>query len=488
MRISKFIVLLFTCVFPLVAHAQPWPVPCAPPPPGLVNWWAFEEENAPSLDRAATRNNGTWSVALTSEQRSEPFAGRALCFQQKGQSVSIADQDEVDLGAEDFTIAFWVRADAGSLQMIADKRVWKNKKARGYALFLHKGRPALQLANGNGADTYIAPTAITGTGWHSVAFSVSRTAGGGTIWIDGLPDFTFTPQTGSLDTDTPLILGQASPGFEAGDTRLRGCIDELQVYRFTVLDANAIAAVKAFYQTHCKVEHAQALPSLNAWWRFDEPVGTVARDSVEIYDFNDISRYAATTCPGISGTGLHPSPNGSPGKSDLGITFWFNDFSVLFWVRADDASMSAGRRVLIDKTGNMQKDGWQLFTQDGRLGLQLNGVEYFPDEQDQPPIADGRWHLVAASIASYSEAGPVMAVSILSETEPKEWTGASVIPASVISNGDLKFNNGGSIRIGGAIKRNPFRGCYDEVQLGKWLYSLDEMRAIWKARTHGQVK
>jgi hypothetical protein len=479
----KRIPLLIVCLFALVAEAQPWPVPCAPPPSGLVNWWAFEEESGPSLDRAATRNHGTWSGVLTAEQRPEPFAGKALCFQQKGDSVSIADQDEVDLGAEDFTIAFWVRANSGDVQMIADKRVWQNKKVRGYALFLHKGRPAIQMGNGNGADNYIAPQAIHDGGWHFVVFAVSRTVGGGAIWIDGVVDFTFTPRTGSLDNAAPLVLGHASPGFESGDTRLRGCIDELQVYRFTVLDPAAIAAVQKFYQKHCKADQPKASKFLNAWWRFDEPVGVVARDTVEEDEFNNISRYGATTCPGISGTGLYPPALGSVGSSDIGITFWFGDFSVLFWVRADDPSMNVGRRVLIDKTGVKGKDAWQLFMQDGRLGLELNGVESFPDDLGQPLIADGRWHLVAAEVSPHGPLGGTGAVSVLSETNPKEWEGAFQI-----FDPEMKFNGIASIRIGGAIQRTPFRGCYDEVQMGRWLYSLDELRAIFKARTHGQEK
>jgi hypothetical protein len=161
---------------------------------------------------------------------------------------------------------------------------------------------------------------------------------------------------------------------------------------------------------------------------------------------------------------------GSAGKSDSGITFWFGYFSVLFWVR--------------DKTGLKGKDGWQLFAQDGRLGLELNGVEYFPDENDQPDIADGRWHLIAASVEPYPSIGPQAAtISVYSETKPNEWTGAFFF-----SDPEMKFSSAASIRIGGAIQRQPFRGCYDEVQLGRWMYSFDEMGAIFKARTYGQEK
>lgn len=239
--------------------------PCLPPPPGMVDWWTFDETISPAVmvanDIAGGVNN--FGVHVNGPT---PVAGKvnaALCFNGANQWVEVRDHAEVNffgncfaspVPAEDFSVDTWVRIDANTTEAllpIVDKRV-NPQNPVGYTMFIAGGRLAFQMADGAGVDTYVEPSpSITPGEWHLVAVTVKRCLqGGGTLYVDGKVVLNFDPRRGSIANDSNLFIGRRVPAF--GDVFLRGCLDELEFFKRALTPAEVQALYEADSAGKCR--------------------------------------------------------------------------------------------------------------------------------------------------------------------------------------------------------------------------------------------
>ncbi|MBK7047836.1 MAG: LamG domain-containing protein [bacterium] len=203
---------------------------CLPRPAGLVSWYTGDGQ---PYDLAGA-NHALPHGALVYVPGQ---VGSAFGFDGASAYLDVLDSDDLDVGvADNFTIAAWMRFQAGSSspQFILDKRqLLAPGDARVLVLFLQDGRIALQLNDGSGSTNFIGCGADVRDGaFHFVAVAVDRSSPtGGFIRVDGQEVVSFDPtvRPGDLSTASPLRIGRYM--FDSlADYWLAGAIDELDWY------------------------------------------------------------------------------------------------------------------------------------------------------------------------------------------------------------------------------------------------------------------
>lgn len=246
--------------------------PCVPPPPGMVDWWTFDEASGPVANDIAGFNNV--GVHMNGPTVIAGKVANALCFNGDNQYVEVRDHPEVnflgscDAGAapaESFTIDAWIRADnIQAVATILDKRVNPSDPI-GYSLFIANGRLGFQMADGSGGGGVCGPSAscqnygeptpsITVGNWHFIAVTVERCVNGGPgvgrLYVDGNIVLTFTPRKGDMNNPANLLIGVRQPAF--GGANFRGCIDELEYFKRALTQAEIQSIYNAGSNGKCK--------------------------------------------------------------------------------------------------------------------------------------------------------------------------------------------------------------------------------------------
>lgn len=231
---------------------------CAPVPPGLVGWWAFEENpgvtTVADIKPIGTLNNGTAHPGVLGTLGPTPIPGPvtggltgALSFDGVDDYVEVNDAFSLNFGVGDFSADYWIKA-APSVQIgvILDKRVeFFGTTFQGYHLFLYNGNPGLQLANGTSYANYIANATVADGYWHHVAVTVNRTGIVKEIrwYVDGsLVDTNPAPLAGSITSPAPLRFGARS--FTSLSGFFAGALGELELFK-TVLTATEVHDIYA---------------------------------------------------------------------------------------------------------------------------------------------------------------------------------------------------------------------------------------------------
>lgn len=209
---------------------------CAPLPRNQVAWWPFDESSGPTASDVLMLHNGRHVAGPV------PVPGmvqRALRFDGVDDHVQIPDAPELDFGKGDFSIVTWIQAPAqpGTLSIL-DKR----RSGAGYHLYLWRGHPGLQLADGRYKNFTAAPVIADGQ-WHHLAVTVDRDSTDGIRWyLDGEPvgsPADPTGQPGSLNNSSPLELAVRSV---APNGWWKGALDELMLFDRS-LDAAELKAI-----------------------------------------------------------------------------------------------------------------------------------------------------------------------------------------------------------------------------------------------------
>ena len=229
----------WACLAVLVAIPCPAPAQsgCASAPPGISAWFTFDEPlfRQPGAHRP---------------QRVPGLVGSALRFNGIDQYFEVpASTPGLDVGEDDFTIELWIRTKQSvGTPSIVDKR---GHQPLGYLIFIYKGRPALQLANGSRGRGPFAETSIADGRWHHVAGVVQRLPPQpATLFVDGVrqdnnkrEDVTLT----NLDVSQPLWLGRhhANGYVDRENIYFQGDIDELTFYR----RALTAAEIRSIFRT-----------------------------------------------------------------------------------------------------------------------------------------------------------------------------------------------------------------------------------------------
>lgn len=213
------------------------PEGCMRAPRGLLAYYPFDEA---SPDSAADQPNIAAPEALRLRGGAARDSGRvrgALRLDGHGWAEGGAGKN---VGKGDFSVAVWVRADAGGwgpFGTLLDKRDWD--PLRGYHVVLVRGESLVQLAEVEpsgvgGFNNYysgVRGQRMMDGAWHFLVVTVERASPQGVRWyLDSEPAGVVSDPTarrGNLSSASPLYVGRHSTN-SRGD--FRGSVDELQIY------------------------------------------------------------------------------------------------------------------------------------------------------------------------------------------------------------------------------------------------------------------
>ncbi|MBM3945850.1 MAG: LamG domain-containing protein [SAR202 cluster bacterium] len=119
------------------------------------------------------RSNGTMSV-------DDSRAGRAVFFDGSNDYVRVEDASDLRMGTNSFTVAFWVKPEAGDgLEYLVVKGCTAPEVAgdTGWSVRLNHSNNKIEVRLSDGTTQAWVPFAITNGVWAHVAIVVDRSAG-----------------------------------------------------------------------------------------------------------------------------------------------------------------------------------------------------------------------------------------------------------------------------------------------------------------------
>lgn len=228
------------------------------------------------------------------------------------------------------------------------------------------------------------------------------------------------------------------------------------------------------------------------WWTFDEISGPTAQDLTG--NFNNIGTHfnGPTATNGIvdgalSFDGINDYVEVS-NQSELN----FVDGCVLdiaepmtidLWLKTNltdsQLGQNSGLRTILDKRAQLPYvNGYHLFIFNGRLGFQMDGINYVAPATGPNfiNIADNQWHFVGVSLGMCRGNNGFLYVD-----------GKTVLNLPWGAG----FSNNSKLYIGrrnAAFGANFFKGVIDELEMFKSKLTATDLDAIWQARGKGKCK
>jgi len=226
------------------------------------------------------------------------------------------------------------------------------------------------------------------------------------------------------------------------------------------------------------------------WWTFDETTGTMAQDIRGSVNNAGVHINGPTPVPGVVAGGLSfdgvndyvevaDNPELNFGTCILDVA---EPLTIDLWVKTNLAGNqlgpNSGLRTILDKRVNpSQPNGYSLFIYGGRLGFQMNGVNYLAPAagSNYINIADNQWHFIAVSLPMCRGFGSgflyVDGQTVLS------------LPRGPGFLNTAKLNIG---RRDPAFFANHFAGVLDELEIFKNALSANDLSTIFGAGSHGK--
>ncbi len=204
----------------------------------LRAYWSMDDDDTDdiSCEDLVGTNNGT--IMGDVETGKTGKLSETYYFDGDNDYIVVPDNSELDLGTNDFSIAFWMNlTDNGYTNTgLVDKRQ-TGPTYTGYCLYYQTGtyEGFRTQVNGNTVsdvgDAAKAPADVYGTGWHHVVWVQDRdNAGNSHIYFDGAAldasGRDHTGQQGSIDSTNSLKIGED----EAGVSDLEGSIEEIGIW------------------------------------------------------------------------------------------------------------------------------------------------------------------------------------------------------------------------------------------------------------------
>ncbi len=179
-----------------------------------------------ATDSSGNGNNGT---PVGNPTTVTGYVNQALSFSGSNY-ISIPDNDTIDFGTGDFSIAFWVKTTSTKVgNTIIEKRT---PNCVGYDVTLYNGRLLLQIGDSSGYTNHLNTSIpqINNGAWHSAVITVDRDSTTGVkFYIDGtfVCDFDATDRQGSLSNNQSLYFGKH---MDWSAWNFVGSLDELKMY------------------------------------------------------------------------------------------------------------------------------------------------------------------------------------------------------------------------------------------------------------------
>lgn len=386
------------------------------PLPDPVAYWKFEEGQGNNFTDSGpnnltlTNSGTTWS--------NEGKYGKALDF--TNDSASIADNDALDFGTDNFSVSFW----AYHRDYTYPKSVVSMQKSTNAYL---DGNPGWEIGNSYSASGYQvalndgtnkysgAITMDVGSRppdiqnkWAHIAFVFSRSTGKIKIYINGKKqsaEADISAVTGSINNAIGFKIGQVS-GWQ-----IDGLVDEVKLFRAALSDdqvkqdmnqsaslvmgsggmSSAGVPSDSASQEYCVPGDATSCVGPIAEWKMDDGSGTTTNDT--------------------SGNGRNLSFTNSPtwtqGKFGKALDFDNDDYAsndwadfslgpqtIEFWMKAD--VINASWRDLVGTTLNTDSNRFHLQTGDNSIVFYSVLGACGTIDSDVVPVA-GQWYHVAGT-------------------------------------------------------------------------------------------
>lgn len=389
------------------------------------------------------------------------FDGKCLYFDGSGDSVSFADDADLDIEASDqVTIEGWFRTkdySTGTKVIVGKGESAGADGAWGIGLF--NGSMLFSIDNDNvstPSDYVISTSTFDDNKWHHFA-AVKNGTSSISLYVDGnLVGTDSSITSGSLANDDALILGND------GDTAFPwdGFIDQIKIYR----SARTEAQIKADFagQTTSRATSSVFGPDqsflsngLLGYWKLDESSWSNNCSTLSVVDYSG-NGANLRSCPNTTGP-----TGGSAGKFGLGGTFdGSNDYlettSTIYnlsgaltlsaWVYI--TGTPSGDVYVIDRTNN--SSGYSLGWNSSRFPrLQIGNGSSYVQTTGSVAMALNTWYHLVGTVDSDGVARIYLNGRL-------EATGATSI---------LTTTSGQNLRIGSRSAANTITGRVDEVRI-----------------------
>jgi len=328
--------------------------------------------------------------------------------------------------------------------------------------------------------TFNPPVTVSGGG--AAGWSCSITGPSGS-WPGGLQCTSTSPLlpgAANAVTITFTATVSASPG-----TQIQNCAQVTNVGDANQANNQSCAMLQV---TGCVTPPA----NMTAWWPLDETSGTTANDLAGVANNGTHVNGPTPTSGIVAGALRFDGVNDHvrvPDHAELDVGT--GDFTLDAWVRTTAAQ---GVVVLVDKRSGPTPLGYSLFLGNGRLGFQMaNGVGSSTCAATPTPgvscvnygsptstlVADGQWHHVAAVVDRANATSGVR----LYVDGVQVFSGAP-LGGNLDNASDLYMG----VRTPGQGGGGVFPGDLDEGELIKRALTLQEIQALFQARSAGKCK
>lgn len=278
---------------PLVARPQPTPTNATIPPT------ATPVPTTTATD-APTATHTPTTPPTNTATRTPGAAGSSVRFFGNGRDaidrITIridGPPRPADVGATDFTIEFWLKAEAGANtgsvtcnqndgwitgNIVFDRDIYFAGDYGDFGIALNSGKVAFGLSVGSSGTTLCGSRTVADNQWHHVAVT-RRTNGGMAIFVDGQPDGDTTGAAGDASYrdgrnvngntwDPYIVLGAEKHDAGSAYPSFNGWLDELRI-------SNTVRYTAAFTPPASPFTTDGATVAL---YHFDEGTGTGVAD------------------------------------------------------------------------------------------------------------------------------------------------------------------------------------------------------------------
>lgn len=228
------------------------------------------------------------------------------------------------------------------------------------------------------------------------------------------------------------------------------------------------------------------------WWTFDETSGTIAQDIMGVSNnvgthFNGPTPVTGVVDGALSFDGVNDYVKVAD-HAELNFGNCILDFAepmtIDLWMKtnlpATQLGSNSALRTILDKRDTpLQPSGYSLFIYQGRLGFQMNGVNYVAPNTgpNYINIADNQWHFIAVSLR--------MCRGVADGFLYVDGQTVLGLPRGTGFLNAAKLNIG---RRDPAFGPNYFRGVLDELEIFKHSLTANELYTIFAAGSRGKCK
>jgi hypothetical protein len=213
---------------------------CIPPPQNMIGWWTGDSSTSDLIGN----NDGTW---IGNEQYSKGVVDNAFDFD--GSSyVEIPHHMSLDLGANDFTIDFWM--EIGYKGGLIDK--YDTTTITGFTVWtelIYGQKSSYSIFFKIDSFEFMSGYTVDYGDLVYVAIVVDRSIiDGGSIYINGYKDSFDAQPIGNINNNKPLKIGYSSKYNIYND----GFIDEVEIFDRALTESEILAIYNAGSVGKCR--------------------------------------------------------------------------------------------------------------------------------------------------------------------------------------------------------------------------------------------